>query len=180
MAKKRLLTCASHSNVKRIVTKREEFTQSVTSALIVCLCKEWIFNWANKGSTHMRVNIIGLNPVWVDIGLVCVWDFIFRSLTLVFTGCDLNSIGVICLSKAKTGTCRSWVCPHWNQENSIRLHPNCMWGRDSSVCMEGLGLGHSTTGGIAQGHAFQDAEFTCPGSEKNTVSSSPCCSCLYW
>lgn len=103
------------------------------------MCSGWIFRWQRGLNTH-RVNIVGLNPVWVDIGLVSVWDFIFLSPTLVFAGCDLNSIGVICLSKAKTGTCRSWVCAHWNQGNSIRSHPCCVWGWDSSVGIGGGGI----------------------------------------
>lgn len=104
------------------------------------------FPLSQQGLNTHRVNIIGLNPRWVDIRLVWVWDFIFLYLTLVFTGCDLNSIGVICLSKAKTGTRRSWVCAHWNQGNSIRRQPYCVWGWDSSVEMGGLGLGDSTSG----------------------------------
>lgn len=127
---------------KRTVTKREEFTQSETLWLCVCRMN---FPLSQQGLNTHRVNIIGLNPGWVDIGLVWVRDFIFLSLTLVFAGCDLNSIGVICLSKAKTGTRRSWVCAHWNQGNSIRRHPYCVWGWDSSVDMGGLGLGDSTS-----------------------------------
>lgn len=83
---------------------------------------------SQQGLNTHRVNIPGLNPGWVDIGLVWVQDFIFLPLTLVFAGSDLNSIGVICLSKARTGTCRSWVCLHCEQGNSIRRCPFCVWG----------------------------------------------------
>lgn len=148
------------------------------------MCSGWIFRRQRGLNTH-RVNIIGLNPVWVDIGLVSVWDFIFLSPTLVFAGCDLNSIGVICLSKAKTGTCRSWEGAHWNQGNSIRCHPCCVWGRDSSVGMGGggLGSGDSTSGdctisaqisqwlGAGGGHSqmsVKDAVSAHPGYQRRT------------
>lgn len=146
------------------------------------MCSGWIFRRQRGLNTH-RVNIIGLNPVWVDIGLVSMWDFIFLSPTLVFAGCDLNSIGVICLSKAKSGTCRSWVCAHWNQGNSIRCHPCCVWGRDSSVGVGGggLGSGDSTSGdctisawisqwlgGHSQMSTFKDAVSTHPGYQRRS------------
>lgn len=114
--------------------------------IVICSKDNVISPLSQQGLNTHRVNIIGLNPGWVDIGVVWVRDFIFLSLTLVFAGCDLNSIGVICLSKARTGTCRSWVCVHWNQGNSIRRYPYCVCGWDSSVDIGGLGLGDSTSG----------------------------------
>lgn len=155
------------------------------------MCSGWVF-WRQWGLNTHRVNIIGLNPVWVDIGLVSAWDFIFLSPTLVFAGCDLNSIGVICLSKAKTGTCRSWVCAHWNQGNSIRCHPCCVWGRNSSVAMVGgrgirvvwlyiRGLHHFSkdfsqwlagwgvgVGGDSQMSAFKDAVSAHPSDQRGS------------
>ena len=131
-------------------TVRDKSTD-VFVCVCVCVCAcvrvgRMNFPLSQQGLNTHRANIIGLNPGRVDIGLVWVRDFIFLSLTLVFAGCDLNSIGVICLSKARTGTRRSWVCVHWNQGNSIRRHPYCVWGWDSSVDLEGLGLGDSTSG----------------------------------
>ena len=113
----------------------------------MCVCV-WGVNLppSQQGLNTHRVNVIGLNPGRVDIGLVWVWDFIFLPRALVFAGGDLNSIGVICLSKARTGTCRSWVCVHCEQGNSIRRHPHHVCGWDSSVDIVGLGLGDSTSG----------------------------------
>lgn len=128
-----------HKKVQRHTVRQEHL------CAFVCVCG-MNSPLSQQGLNTHRANIIGLNPGWVDIGLVWVRDFIFFSLTLVFAGCDLNSIGVICLSKARTGTCRSWVCVHWNQGNSIRRHPRCVWGWDSSVDIEGLELGDSTSG----------------------------------
>lgn len=123
-----------------------------------CVCR-MNFPLSQQGLNTHRVNIIGLNPGWVDIGLVWVRDFIFLSLTLVFAGCDLNSIGVICLSKARTGTCRSWVCVHCDQGNSIRRHPYCVCGWDSSVDIERGGIRGWVT--LHQGNApFQGRGFT--------------------
>lgn len=151
----------------------------------------------HQGLNTHRVNNIGLNPGWVDIGLVWVRDFIFLSLALVFAGCDLNSIGVICLSKARTGTCRSWLCVHCDQGNSIRRHPHCVCGWDSSVDIEGLGLGDSTSGKCtisrervhngwgetSQMNAFKNALSAHPGNQSKAVSKcfiSSCGSSLCW
>lgn len=151
---------------------------------------------SQQGLNTHRVNIIGLNPGWVDIGLVWVQDFIFLSLTLVFAVSDLNSIGVICLSKARTGTCRSWVGAHCDQGNSIRQHPYSVCGWDSSVDIGGLGLGDSTSGECTisrervhngwweapQMNAFKNALSAHPGNRSKPYSKgfiSSCGSSLY-
>lgn len=151
---------------------------------------------SQQGLNTHRVNIIGLNPGWVDIGLVWVQDFSFLSLTLVLAVSDLNSIGVICLSKAKTGTCRSWVCAHCDQGNSIRQHPYSVCGWDSSVDIGGLGLGDSTSGECTisrervhngwweapQMNAFKNALSAHPGNQSKPYSEgfiSSCGSSLY-
>lgn len=122
-----LFTHAPHSNVGE-VNKRKEVTLSALRHLSRCMCGQEESYPEPTGAQHHRVNIPRLNPGWVDIGLVWVQDFIFLPLILVFAGSDLNSIEVICLSKAKTGTCRSWVCVHFEQGNSIRRCPFCVWG----------------------------------------------------
>lgn len=146
---------------------------------------------SQQGLNTHRVNIIGL-----DIGLVWVQDFIFLSLTLVFAVSDLNSIGVICLSKARTGTCRSWVGAHCDQGNSIRQHPYSVCGWDSSVDIGGLGLGDSTSGECTisrervhngwweapQMNAFKNALSAHPGNRSKPYSKgfiSSCGSSLY-
>lgn len=151
---------------------------------------------SQQGLNTHRVNIIGLNPGWVDIGLVWVQDFIFLSLTLVFAVSDLNSIGVICLSKARTGTCRSWVGAHCDQGNSIRQHPYSVCGWDSSVDIGGLGLGDSTSRECTisrervhngwweapQMNAFKNALSAHPGNRSKPYSKgfiSSCGSSLY-
>ena len=141
-------TCTPGWRKKWTVTKKEDFTRSQTRAL-TCVCVYSMnFPLSQQGLNTHRVNIIGLNRGRVDIGLVWAQDFIFLSLTLVFAGCNLNSIGVICLSKGKTGTRRSWVCAHRNQGNSIRWHSYCVWGQDSSVAMGGNKVGWLYIGGL--------------------------------
>lgn len=121
--------------------KKGRFHTVTDKSTDVCVCVYSMnFPLSQQGLNTHRVNIIGLNRGRVDIGLVWARDFIFLSLTLVFAGCNLNSIGVICLSKGKTGTRRSWVCAHRNQGNSIRRHSYCVWGWDSSVATGGIRL----------------------------------------
>lgn len=155
MAMVRLFTHALYSNVREgqvAITKgkrsHSEGLDIFLWMICVCVCGgRTNLPVCQQGLNTHRVNIPGFNPGWVDIGPVWVQDFIFLPLTLVFADSDLNSIGVICLSKARTGTRRSWVCVHCKQGNSIRLWPHCVCGWDSSVDIEGLELVDSTSGG---------------------------------
>lgn len=72
-----------------ILNNREEVSLWETSGKMsfpacVCVCRTNPLLSQHRLNTH-RVNITGLNPLWVDIGLVWLRDFIFSSPSLLFS-----------------------------------------------------------------------------------------------